>query len=146
MLRPRRSPPATTRRLGSLYGSGRSRTALVTEKIAVDAPMPSAIVTIAVIENTGLFSSVRTAYLRPGMAISPRIQFNDIAPRGILQRRLSQSFRRRHRETSDSGESHGPCAFGRRNKSALRGERSGTGAAPGNPSPTGEYHSPQWSR
>src|SRR6187397_1991609 len=48
LLRARKSAYSTTRRSGSLYGSGRSSTALVTLKMAVLAPMPSAMVDAAV--------------------------------------------------------------------------------------------------
>ena len=46
---------------GFLKGSGRSRTALTTLKIAVFAPMPSAITTMAILANAGFFASVRSA-------------------------------------------------------------------------------------
>ena len=53
LFRFRRSMYMTTRRSGSSYGSGRSSTALATLKIAVLAPMPSAIVATAATVKTG---------------------------------------------------------------------------------------------
>ena len=50
-----------TRRDGSRYGSGRSRTAFTTEKMAVFAPMPSASVIAATAVKPGLFASIRSA-------------------------------------------------------------------------------------
>ncbi len=64
LLRTSRSMYMTTRRSGSLYGSGRSRTLLVTVKIAVLAPIPSAIVSAAATVKTGLRRRVRAAKTR----------------------------------------------------------------------------------
>jgi hypothetical protein len=50
-----------TTRLGSRNGSGRSRTALTTLKIAVLAPMPRAKVRMAMRLNVGLFARRRKA-------------------------------------------------------------------------------------
>ena len=50
-----------TSRSGSRYGSGRSRTAFTTLKIAVLAPMPSARVSTAIAVNPGERASCRTA-------------------------------------------------------------------------------------
>jgi hypothetical protein len=61
LFRLRRSMYMTTSRSGSLYGSGRSSTALVTLKIVVLAPIPNAIVSAAAIVNTGLRARVRNA-------------------------------------------------------------------------------------
>jgi hypothetical protein len=60
-LRFRMSPQARTSRSGLRYGSGRSSTASVTLKIAVLAPMPSAMVATAVSANAGLLRNVRHA-------------------------------------------------------------------------------------
>src|SRR6478672_2636643 len=54
----------TTRRLSSLYGSGRSNTALTTLNMAVFAPIPRARVMTATAVNPGFLRSVRIAYLR----------------------------------------------------------------------------------
>src|SRR5262245_50844797 len=62
---------STTRRDGSLYGSGRSSTAFVTLKIAVLAPIPSAIVSAAVSVKTGLRRSVRNANARSCIIPAP---------------------------------------------------------------------------
>ena len=70
-LRLRRSLQAITRRSGSLYGSGRKSTALVTLKIAVLAPTPNAIVSAAVSAKIGLFRSVRPANARSCNGIFP---------------------------------------------------------------------------
>jgi len=51
----------TTRRDGSLYGSGVSSTPFTTEKIAVLAPMPSASVSTTMSVKPGLFARVRRA-------------------------------------------------------------------------------------
>src|SRR4029077_19035278 len=61
-FRLRMSARANTRRSGFLYGSGRRRTALVTLKIAVLAPIPRAMVRMAVAAKTGLLRRVRSAY------------------------------------------------------------------------------------
>src|SRR5216110_2398466 len=53
-----------TSRSGFLKGSGRSRTPLMTLKIAVFAPMPSASVSTATAVKPGFFSSWRKANLR----------------------------------------------------------------------------------
>src|SRR5439155_7684992 len=53
-----------TSRSGSRYGSGRSKTALTTLKIAVFAPMPSASVSTATAVKPGFFSNWRKANLR----------------------------------------------------------------------------------
>ena len=50
-----------TRREGSLYGSGRMRTALTTLKIAVVAPMPSARTRTATKVNAGFLRRERMA-------------------------------------------------------------------------------------
>jgi hypothetical protein len=50
-----------TRRSASVYGSGRSSTALTTLKMAVLAPMPRARVRTATIANPGARTSVRVA-------------------------------------------------------------------------------------
>ena len=50
-----------TRRSGSGNGSGRRRTALTTEKIAVFAPTPSASVMTAAAVKPGRFASARAA-------------------------------------------------------------------------------------
>jgi hypothetical protein len=63
-LRARSSPQTRTRRRASLYGSGRSNTAFTTLKIAVHAPMPSAMVNPATTENPRFFRSPRAAYTR----------------------------------------------------------------------------------
>ena len=60
-LRARMSVSIIARRSGSVYGSGRSSTALTTLKIAVLAPMPRAIVRMAVTVNAGFLRSVRAA-------------------------------------------------------------------------------------
>jgi len=52
---------SSTSRDGSRNGSGRSSTALMTVKMAVFAPMPSASVRMATAENAGRDSSTRTA-------------------------------------------------------------------------------------
>src|SRR4029078_7342494 len=52
-----------TRRSGWANGRGRSSTALMTEKMAVFAPIPSPRVRIATAANPGLRRSVRSAYL-----------------------------------------------------------------------------------
>jgi hypothetical protein len=44
---------------GSLYGNGRSNTALTTLKIAVFAPMPSASVMTAIKVKPGFFNNIR---------------------------------------------------------------------------------------
>jgi hypothetical protein len=51
-----------TRRSGSAYGSGDSRTARITEKIAVVAPIPSASVRTAAAANPGDRRRPRNAY------------------------------------------------------------------------------------
>src|SRR5438445_755569 len=61
-----------TTRDSSRNGKGRSSTALTTLKMAVFAAMPSAIVVIAMAENPGVFSNVRTAYLKLDMLLSPQ--------------------------------------------------------------------------
>ena len=48
-----------TRRSGSAYGSGRSSTVLITEKIAVLAPMPRARVRAATIVKAGSLRNMR---------------------------------------------------------------------------------------
>ena len=48
-------------RSGAGYGSGRSSTPLATLKIALLAPIPSAIVNSAVAVNPGVRRSIRTA-------------------------------------------------------------------------------------
>src|SRR6266702_5973052 len=70
-LRLRRSLQAMTRRSGSLYGSGRKSTALVTLKIAVLAPTPNAIVSAAVSAKIELLRSVRPANARSCSGILP---------------------------------------------------------------------------
>jgi len=45
----------------SLYGSGRSTTALTMLKMAVFAPMPSARVSVATAVNPGFFLNMRAA-------------------------------------------------------------------------------------
>src|ERR1700722_21024482 len=51
-------------RPGSLYGSGRSSTAVTTLKIALLAPIPSARTMIAPSANPGFLRSTRNAYFR----------------------------------------------------------------------------------
>ena len=63
-LRAVRSFWIRTSRPGSWYGNGRSNTVLTTLKIAVVAPMPSAMVTIAVAAKPGLLRRVRAACAR----------------------------------------------------------------------------------
>ena len=58
--KPRPMPPTTARRPGSRTGSGRSMTLLMSEKMAVLAPMPSANVSTATSVNPGLRESRRT--------------------------------------------------------------------------------------
>src|SRR5712692_7387686 len=70
-LRLRMSLAAMTSRLGSLYGRGRNRTALVTLKMAVLAPTPRAMVSAAVSAKIGLFRSVRPANARSRNGILP---------------------------------------------------------------------------
>jgi hypothetical protein len=53
---------AKTSRSGYGSGSGRSRIPFTIEKIAVDAPMPSANVARIAIANDGAFTYDRTAY------------------------------------------------------------------------------------
>jgi hypothetical protein len=60
-LRARSSPQTSTRRCASAYGSGRSNTALTTLKIAVHAPMPSAMVTVATSAKPAFFRRLRAA-------------------------------------------------------------------------------------
>ena len=50
-----------TMRSGSGYGSGRSKTAFTTEKMAVLAPMPSASVSTATVVKPGFLRSMRSA-------------------------------------------------------------------------------------
>ncbi len=64
MCRFRMSPHTTVSRSGSRYGSGRSKAALSTLKIAALAPIPSAMVATAVTVKLGFFRSVRAAYPR----------------------------------------------------------------------------------
>ena len=52
----------TTTRFGSWIGSGRTRTALTTLKMAAFAPMPTARVSSTVVVKAGLFLSTRNAY------------------------------------------------------------------------------------
>ena len=61
-FRARSSPHTMTRRDASAYGSGRSRTAFTTLKIAVQAPMPSAIVIVATVAKPRFSSSPLTAW------------------------------------------------------------------------------------
>src|SRR5580704_7291598 len=70
-LRLRMSLIAITSRSGWSYGSGRSRTAFATLKMAVLAPTPKAIVRMAVSAKTGLFRSVRAARASSRMSIVP---------------------------------------------------------------------------
>jgi hypothetical protein len=49
----------TTSRSASSYGNGRNNAALITVKIAVFAPTPSASVRIATKVNPGFFASIR---------------------------------------------------------------------------------------
>ena len=60
-LRARSSPQISTSRCALAYGSGRSSTALTTLKIAVQAPMPSAIVTVATVAKPRFLRSPRAA-------------------------------------------------------------------------------------
>ena len=64
LFRFRRSMYMTTRRSGSRYGRSLSSTAFVTLKMAVLAPMPSAIVDTAATVKTGPRRSVRIANVR----------------------------------------------------------------------------------
>jgi hypothetical protein len=64
LLPSRLSQNTRTSRSGFWYGSGRNRTALVTLKIAVLAPILRASVITAVVENIGLFRRVRHAYMK----------------------------------------------------------------------------------
>jgi hypothetical protein len=60
-FRARSSPHSRTSRCASVYGSGRSRTAFTTLKIAVHAPMPSAIVIVATAANARFLRRPRAA-------------------------------------------------------------------------------------
>ena len=60
-LRLRRSDQIVPSRAASLYGSGRSSTAFTTLKIADVAPMPSAMVSTAVMANAGWRFRLRSA-------------------------------------------------------------------------------------
>ena len=79
-----------TSRSGAGNGSGRSRTALTTEKMAVLAPMPSASATMATAANPGAFHSARAPYL---MSLSSEvIWFNSgcrVSGAGCRVKRLS---------------------------------------------------------
>src|SRR4051794_22562222 len=55
-----------------MYGIGRRRSALIVENIVVDAPMPRATARTAIAVNPGVFTSIRTAYLR-SRNIRPRV-------------------------------------------------------------------------
>ena len=59
---PRKVRPSVTRRSALAYGSGRSRTALTTEKIAVLAAIEIASVSTAAMATAGLRASDRTAW------------------------------------------------------------------------------------
>jgi hypothetical protein len=61
-----------TSRDGSRYGSGRSSTALTTEKIAVFAPMPSASVSTATAVKPGFLRIVRTPNLTSCIRVSTK--------------------------------------------------------------------------
>jgi hypothetical protein len=69
-LRARSSDQTSTSRSGSAYGSGRSSTALTTLKMAVQAPMPSAIVTIATAAKPRFLRSPRRVYIRSLNSVS----------------------------------------------------------------------------
>ena len=73
---------------GSLYGSGRSSTALTTLKIAVVAPMPRASVMSAVSVNAGLLRSVRTPKAKSFSQVSTR--FSRIPNRTRIPNRRPQ--------------------------------------------------------
>ncbi len=64
MFRPGERFQSRTSRSGFAYGSGRRRSALVTLKIDVFAPMPRASERIAAAASPGLFRMPRRAYLR----------------------------------------------------------------------------------
>src|SRR5688572_853106 len=55
---------------GSLHGSGRSRTALTTLKMAAFAPMPSASVSVAMVAKVRLRRRVRAPYRRSCRKVS----------------------------------------------------------------------------
>jgi hypothetical protein len=63
-----------TSRVGSWYGSGRRTTALMTLKIAVFTPMPTASVRIATAANPGERHRLRRAYLVSCASCSKRVQ------------------------------------------------------------------------
>src|SRR5262249_21185020 len=69
-FRARSSPHTITSRRASAYGSGRSSTALTTLKIAVQAPMPSAIVIVATAVKPAFFLRPRAAYAQPLTQVS----------------------------------------------------------------------------
>jgi hypothetical protein len=69
LMRGRRSQTITSRS-GSANGSGRSSTALTTEKIAELAPMPKASATTATSVKPGFFKSIRTPYLMSCQSVS----------------------------------------------------------------------------
>jgi hypothetical protein len=60
----------TTIRSGSGNDTGRSRTALTTEKMAVLAPMPSVRAATAASENAGVCQNIRSACLRSFREVS----------------------------------------------------------------------------
>jgi len=62
--------PAPTKRLGSVYGSGRKSTALTTLKIAVVAPMARPRMKTATNVNPGLLANVLKAYCRSFQRVS----------------------------------------------------------------------------
>jgi hypothetical protein len=70
---------STTRRLASVSGSGRSRSALTKLKMAVFAPRPRASVRTAMTVNAGRFSKLRTVTLMSlsnvSMATDPGFEF-----------------------------------------------------------------------
>jgi hypothetical protein len=60
----------TTTESGSWTPTGRSSTALTTEKIAVFAPMPSVSAATAASANAGLCANTRTDFLRSRKNVS----------------------------------------------------------------------------
>src|SRR5439155_19875750 len=74
LLRARRSAYKTTSRSGFLYGSGCRRTALATLKMAVLAPIPSAIVRTDASVDTGLRRRARAANARSRNIVRPPLR------------------------------------------------------------------------
>src|SRR5580704_4161379 len=92
-------------RCASTYGNGSINTLSITLKIAVDAPIPNASVTIAVSANPRPFQRVRTAYRiscrRVSTSILPPLATlnSAITANGCLADRLNEAQSTVHQET-----------------------------------------------